>query len=66
MQVSLAVLGGEPVFANTRLSIHYIGSMVAKGLIDEMKADYSYLHLTDEDFIFSSKYDEESNRAVSA
>src|SRR5262249_25193236 len=45
------VLGGEPVFRNTRLSVNHIGKMRDRGeLIEEIIKDYPYLRRDDIDF----------------
>jgi uncharacterized protein (DUF433 family) len=49
------ILGGEPVFAKTRLSIRQIGGMLIKGASPEdVKSDYSYL--AEEDIEFARLY----------
>jgi uncharacterized protein (DUF433 family) len=45
------ILGGEPVFRNTRLSVNHIGKMRDKGEpIEEIIKDYPYLRRDDIDF----------------
>src|SRR4029077_2333461 len=45
------VLGGEAVFKNTRLSVNHIGKMREGGeAIDDIIADYPYLHQDDIEF----------------
>lgn len=48
------ILGGEPVFAGTRTSVRHIGSLVARGLQDEVREDYP--HLSDEDLALAEHF----------
>jgi uncharacterized protein (DUF433 family) len=49
------VLGGKPVFRGTRLSVHHIGKMFARGEpIEHILEDYPYL--TDKDVRFAHLY----------
>jgi uncharacterized protein (DUF433 family) len=49
------VLGGEPVFPNSRLSVRHVGGMLLRGAsIDEVREDYPYL--SSEDLEFASLY----------
>ena len=45
------ILGGEPVFAKSRLAVRHIGGLLLKGHEAEVREDYPYL--TDEDFEFA-------------
>lgn len=52
---SEAVLGGEPVFAGTRLSVRHVGGMRLNGEpVDRILEDYPYL--TGEDIEFAAVY----------
>jgi uncharacterized protein (DUF433 family) len=49
------ILGGEPVFAKSRLAVRRIGGMLLRGASpDEVKEDYPYLD--DEDLVFAKQY----------
>jgi uncharacterized protein (DUF433 family) len=49
------VLGGEPVFASSRLSVRHVGSMLSRGAPPaEIREDYPYL--SDEDLEFALKF----------
>ena len=51
------ILGGEPVFAKSRLAVRQIGAMLLRGAsIDDVRDDYPYL--TDEDIEFAKLYAE--------
>jgi uncharacterized protein (DUF433 family) len=50
-----SVLGGKPVFSGTRLSVHHVGKMFARGEpLDNILEDYSYL--TKNDVLFAHLY----------
>jgi uncharacterized protein (DUF433 family) len=50
-----SILGGEPVFPQTRLAVRNIGGMRLRGAsIDELREDYPYL--TDEDVELATTY----------
>lgn len=45
------ILGGEPVFAGTRLSVRHVGKMLSRGTpINDVLADYPYLSKSDAEF----------------
>ena len=44
------ILGGEPVFPNSRLSVRHIGDLVMNDGIDEIREDYPYLSEQDIEF----------------
>jgi uncharacterized protein (DUF433 family) len=49
------ILGGEPVFAGTRLSVRHIGAMRLAGEpVESIRADYPYL--TDDDVAFAAMF----------
>ena len=48
--VNPKILGGEPVFPNTRLSVRHIGSLVMNEGLDEIHEDYPYLSEKDIEF----------------
>jgi uncharacterized protein (DUF433 family) len=49
------ILGGEPVFPKSRLSVRHVGAMVLRGAtVAEIREDYSYL--TDEDIELAKLY----------
>lgn len=49
------VLGGEPVFRGTRLSVRHVGGMVANGVTSEtIREDYPVL--SEEDIAFATLY----------
>ena len=48
------ILGGEPVFPKSRLSIRHIGALVMNDGLDEIREDYPYL--SDEDIEFAKLY----------
>ena len=45
------ILGGEPVFTGTRLSVRHIGGLLLNGHDVEVREDYPYL--TNEDIEFA-------------
>ena len=45
-----SVLGGEPVFDGTRLSVRMIGRMLSDGLVQEVREDHPYLSNQDLEF----------------
>jgi uncharacterized protein (DUF433 family) len=49
--VDAHVLGGEPVFPNSRLAVRHVGEMVLRGASrDEVREDYPYLEAIDLEF----------------
>jgi uncharacterized protein (DUF433 family) len=45
------ILGGEPVFPNSRLAVRHVGEMLLRGASrDEVREDYPYLEATDLDY----------------
>lgn len=48
------ILGGEPVFLGTRLSVRLISDRLNSGLEHEVKENYEYL--SDEDIMFAKQY----------
>lgn len=48
------ILGGEPVFSKSRLSVRHIGALVMNGGTDEIREDYPYL--SEEDIEFAKLY----------
>ncbi len=60
VQVDPNIMGGEPVFAGTRLTVRHIGGMLLRGgSADEILEDYPYL--SDEDLDFACKFTQESH-----
>ena len=53
-----AILGGELVFPDSRLTVRHVGALVARGAADELREDYPYLSDDDLKFaqIFQSAY----------
>lgn len=50
-----AILGGEPVFPQSRLAVRHVGAMLLRGApMDEVREDYPYL--ADEDIEFARLY----------
>lgn len=41
------VIGGEPVFRDTRLSVRHIGALAELAALDEIRADYPDLSAQD-------------------
>lgn len=41
------IMGGEPVFANSRLTVRHIGGLALKGALEEIREDYPYLKSED-------------------
>jgi uncharacterized protein (DUF433 family) len=55
--ISPDILGGEPVFPNSRLAVRHVGGMVLRGAsMKEILEDYPYLK--DEDIAFAKLYTE--------
>lgn len=48
------ILGGEPVFPKSRLSVRHIGALVMNDGLDEIREDYPYL--SEEDIEFAKLY----------
>lgn len=48
------VLGGEPVFPDTRLAVRHIGGLAAQGALEEIREDYPAL--TEDDIEFARLY----------
>jgi uncharacterized protein (DUF433 family) len=45
------ILGGEPVFPNSRLAVRHVGEMARRGAsVEEIVADYPYLSRKDVEF----------------
>ena len=44
------ILGGEPVFPRSRLSVRHIGGLILRGAVDEVREDYPYLSESDIEF----------------
>lgn len=44
------ILGGEPVFPNSRLSVRHIGALLMNDGLDEVREDYPYLNADDLEF----------------
>jgi uncharacterized protein (DUF433 family) len=48
------ILGGEPVFPKSRLSVRHIGGLVLRDALDEIREDYPYL--SEQDIEFAKLY----------
>ena len=48
------ILGGEPVFPKSRLSVRHIGALVMNGGLEEIREDYPYL--SEQDIEFAKLY----------
>jgi uncharacterized protein (DUF433 family) len=59
------ILGGEPVFPKSRLSVRHVGAMVLRGAkVEEIRENYSYLK--EEDIEFAKLYTQARRRPVAA